>query len=83
MVGMGSVVTRHVPPLAKAFGSPAVVRGINSMKFDYFDLSEIDIENFQTTYSNGELPAKNELSATALGIYEEFESIVQGQESSY
>lgn len=83
MVGMGSVVTRHVPPLAKAFGSPAVVRGINSMKFDYFSLPERDIENFQITYSIGELPAKNELSATAVGMFEDFDSIVQGQESSY
>jgi UDP-N-acetylglucosamine acyltransferase len=83
MVGMGSVVTRHVPPLAKAFGSPAVVRGINHMKFDYFALSERDIEDFHITYSTGNVPAKNELSAIALGIYEDFESIVQGQESSY
>ena len=83
MVGMGSVVTRHVPPLAKAFGSPAVVRGINYIKFDAFALSERDIENFQRSYSIGELPAKNELSALALGMCENFESIVQGQESSY
>ena len=29
MVGMSSVVTRDVPPFAKAFGNPAVVRGAN------------------------------------------------------
>lgn len=83
MVGMGSVVTRHVPPLAKAFGNPAVVRGINSMRFDDFALSERDRENFQITYSIGELPVKNVLSDTALEMFEDFESIVQGQESSY
>lgn len=31
MVGMSSVVTRDVPPFAKAYGSPAVVRGVNAI----------------------------------------------------
>lgn len=31
MVGMGSLVTRDVPPYAKAFGSPARVRGVNDV----------------------------------------------------
>ncbi|MBT2500305.1 UDP-N-acetylglucosamine acyltransferase [Agromyces sp. ISL-38] len=29
MIGMSSVVTRDVPPFAKAFGNPAMVRGAN------------------------------------------------------
>ena len=31
MVGMGSAVTRDVPPYAKAFGNPARIRGANSV----------------------------------------------------
>ena len=31
MVGMGSVVTRDVPPYAKAFGNPVRVRGVNAV----------------------------------------------------
>ncbi|WP_346621882.1 UDP-N-acetylglucosamine acyltransferase [Blastococcus montanus] len=31
MVGMSSVVTRDVPPFAKAFGAPARVRGVNEV----------------------------------------------------
>ncbi|QAY74570.1 acyl-ACP--UDP-N- acetylglucosamine O-acyltransferase [Agromyces protaetiae] len=31
MVGMSSVVTRDIPPYAKAFGSPASVRGANAI----------------------------------------------------
>jgi UDP-N-acetylglucosamine acyltransferase len=31
MVGMGSVVTRDVPPFAKAFGNPARIQGINEV----------------------------------------------------
>jgi UDP-N-acetylglucosamine acyltransferase len=83
MVGMGSVVTRHVRPLAKAFGSPAVVRGFNYMKSHHFALSERDIEKFQIAYSIGELPAKNELSAPAIRTLEDFEAIIQGKETSY
>ena len=39
---------------------PSVVRGSNSTKFDDFALSERDVENFQKTYSIGELPASIE-----------------------
>jgi UDP-N-acetylglucosamine acyltransferase len=44
MVGMGSVVTRDVPPFSKAFGNPARVRGANvvGMERSGFDASEID-----------------------------------------
>ncbi|MEV4735674.1 MULTISPECIES: UDP-N-acetylglucosamine acyltransferase [unclassified Microbacterium] len=31
MVGMGSVVVREIPPFAKAFGTPAAVRGANTV----------------------------------------------------
>ena len=31
MVGMGSVVTRSLPPFAKAFGNPARLRGVNTI----------------------------------------------------
>ncbi|GAA1650459.1 UDP-N-acetylglucosamine acyltransferase [Catellatospora bangladeshensis] len=31
MVGMGSVITRDVPPYAKSFGNPARVRGVNTV----------------------------------------------------
>jgi UDP-N-acetylglucosamine acyltransferase len=31
MIGMGAVITHDVPPYAKAFGSPARVRGVNEI----------------------------------------------------
>lgn len=31
MVGMGSVVTKDIPPFVKAFGNPCAVRGVNSV----------------------------------------------------
>jgi UDP-N-acetylglucosamine acyltransferase len=31
MVGMGSVVTRSIPPYAKAYGNPARLRGVNTV----------------------------------------------------
>jgi acetyltransferase-like isoleucine patch superfamily enzyme len=49
-IGMGSVVTKHIPPLVKAFGTPAIVRGFNVAKADCFSFSEIDENIFQAAY---------------------------------
>jgi UDP-N-acetylglucosamine acyltransferase len=41
MVGMGSVVTRHVPPLAKAFGNPCSIVGMNKYQLGRFGVDEV------------------------------------------
>ena len=44
MVGMGSVITRHVPPFAMSFGTPSKTHGCNrvGMSRQGFDESDID-----------------------------------------
>jgi len=41
MVGMGSIVTRHVPPLAKAFGNPCRIVGLNQYQLNRFGVDEL------------------------------------------
>lgn len=43
MVGMGSVVTRSVPPYAMVYGSPARIRGVNSIGMQRKGIAESDI----------------------------------------
>jgi UDP-N-acetylglucosamine acyltransferase len=43
MVGMAAVVTRDVPPYAKAFGAPARIRGVNEVGMNRRGISADDI----------------------------------------
>lgn len=43
MIGMGSVVTRDVPPFAKAYGAPAIVRGVNTVGLERSGASDGDL----------------------------------------
>lgn len=43
MIGMGSVVTRDIPPFAKAFGVPAVVRGVNAVGLERSGAADADV----------------------------------------
>jgi UDP-N-acetylglucosamine acyltransferase len=72
MVGMGSVVTKHVPPLAKFFGSPAKLRGFNKIKSEQFDLTESDETIFAEAYQSGHLPNSGSLSEKGNLLISEF-----------
>lgn len=50
MIGMGSVVTRDLPPYAKAFGSPATVRGANVIGMERSGVAERVIEALRELY---------------------------------
>ncbi len=72
MVGMGSVVTRHVPPLSKVYGNPARIRDLNSFRKSDFALSSTDFEIMVSSYLNSEIPRIELLSAEGRSIFEIF-----------
>jgi UDP-N-acetylglucosamine acyltransferase len=51
MLGMGSVVTRDIPPFAKAFGSPARVRSANTLGMKRFGIEDSLVELISLLYS--------------------------------
>ena len=51
MIGMSSAVTRDVPPFAKAFGNPAVVRGANVIGMERSGVDERVIAALSTVYA--------------------------------
>lgn len=66
MVGMGSVVTerRPIPPHAKAFGSPASVRGVNRVGMQRRGVDDAAIDLLAAAYAQGRVPALAELPAS-------------------
>lgn len=56
MVGMSSVVTRDIPPFAKAYGSPARVASANAVGMRRLDVPEDQIAALQAVYESGAGP---------------------------
>jgi UDP-N-acetylglucosamine acyltransferase len=50
MLGMGSVVTRDVPPFAKAFGNPVRVKGVNTVGMTRQGLDAADAASLAEHY---------------------------------
>lgn len=55
MVGMGTPVARDVPPYAKAFGSPARLRGLNTIGMQRFGIDDAEVSLLQDRYASGDL----------------------------
>jgi UDP-N-acetylglucosamine acyltransferase len=53
MVGMGSVVTRDLPPFARAFGTPARVHGVNAVGMGRQGISTADVAALAELYGAG------------------------------
>ncbi|MDQ0895419.1 UDP-N-acetylglucosamine acyltransferase [Agromyces ramosus] len=58
MVGMGSVVTRDIPPFAKAYGSPARVASANTVGLRRLGAAEELINRLETFYESGNADAE-------------------------
>ncbi|TYL52509.1 acyl-ACP--UDP-N- acetylglucosamine O-acyltransferase [Agromyces mariniharenae] len=56
MVGMSSVVTRDIPPFAKAYGSPARVASANAVGLRRMDVPEDEITTLVDAYESGADP---------------------------
>lgn len=66
MIGMGATVTRDVPPYAKAFGSPARVRGVNDVGMRRRGISADDIAALAAQYDADAAPAEGWTPPAAL-----------------
>ena len=53
MVGMSSVVTRDIPPFAKAYGSPARVASANAVGMRRLDVPDDDVSELAALYEAG------------------------------
>jgi UDP-N-acetylglucosamine acyltransferase len=56
MVGMSAVITRDVPPFAKIYGSPAKLRGANTIGMSRRGIAATDIDALHAAYLNGDVP---------------------------
>jgi UDP-N-acetylglucosamine acyltransferase len=64
MVGMGAVVTRHIPPFAMAFGNPSRVKGANRVGLQRRGYSDEVVNTIDDHYRSGVDP--NEVFADPL-----------------
>lgn len=64
MIGMGSVVTRDVPPFAKAYGNPARVQGANTVGMDRSGYGDETARSLDAVY-RGEFDPSDALDAVA------------------
>lgn len=55
MLGMGTPLTRDLPPFAKAYGSPPRMHGLNLVGMTRFGLTEESITQVTTAYEQGDL----------------------------
>lgn len=54
MIGMASVVTRDIPPFAKAYGNPARVAGTNTVGMQRLGVPESVVEAVRESYAGGQ-----------------------------
>jgi UDP-N-acetylglucosamine acyltransferase len=61
MVGMGTAVTKDLPPFALAYGSPVRLQGVNAVGMTRSGIDEAAVEALRAAYAGNRLPAEGEL----------------------
>jgi UDP-N-acetylglucosamine acyltransferase len=72
MVGMSSVVTRDIPPFAKAYGSPARVNSANAVGLRRMHVPEDEIAALVEVYESGAGPEALQQLGSTSGIASAF-----------
>ncbi|MDA3038237.1 MAG: acyl-ACP--UDP-N- acetylglucosamine O-acyltransferase [Actinomycetota bacterium] len=77
MVGMGSTVTRDVPPFAKVFGVPLRLHGVNRIGMERAGIDPATIAVIERSYGMGsvDLPIDDSLHAVVAAEFAWWESI--------
>jgi UDP-N-acetylglucosamine acyltransferase len=78
MVGMGSVVTKNVPPYATAFGNPAVVRNSNKVGMERAGLSPELISEVSAAISTGDVGRLSSLVPEKMADFDSAIAVVKG-----
>lgn len=55
MVGMGTPISRDVPPFAKAYGNPARIHGLNDFALRRLGVSDEEIDGFRAAILRGDV----------------------------
>ena len=78
MVGMGSVVTKNIPPYATAFGSPAVVRSANKVGMERAGLSPELIGEVSAALTSGDMVKLSTLVPEKIADFDRALALISG-----
>jgi UDP-N-acetylglucosamine acyltransferase len=78
MVGMGSVVTKNIPPYATAFGNPAVVRNANKVGMERAGFSADLIGEVSTAITSGDIAKLSSLVPEKVEDFNSAIAVVKG-----
>jgi UDP-N-acetylglucosamine acyltransferase len=81
MVGMGTAVTRDVPPFATAYGVPPRVHGVNRFGMERAGMAEREIAEVERLFARGELHGKGPTQGGDVGIELEWWRTLCGRQS--
>jgi UDP-N-acetylglucosamine acyltransferase len=70
MVGMGAVVTRDLPPFARAFGTPARVHGANTVGMARAGIDAATVRAVDEAYAAGSVPGSEGFAGAARDAFD-------------
>jgi UDP-N-acetylglucosamine acyltransferase len=70
MIGMGSVVTKSIPPFAMAYGSPANVRGGNTLGMHRVGFNDLILAKTVVALKNSDMEALRKLIPAEMEVFD-------------